>query len=103
MNPGRQPVAESFAVVVARLRPTLDSWGFVFEPGDINSSHCGPYCTGRFVRETTQISISCRQTIDNLFYEHTFVTHNACSTEMERYSIGHETLMMHSVIPMTVN
>jgi hypothetical protein len=37
--------------------------------------------------------LSCRETIDNLYYEHTFITQHRGWAEIERYSIGHETLM----------
>jgi hypothetical protein len=93
MNPRRENVAERLAAAVARLDVVLNAWGFVFRTDDIQSSHCGPFASGHYGRQTTRIGISCRKTIDNLFYEHTFVTRNAFSTESERFTIGHMTLM----------
>lgn len=93
MNPRREHVAQKLAAAVSRLDTILNPWGFAFIANDIQSSHCGPFASGEYCRDTTRISISCRDTIDNLYYEHTFVTHNACSTESERFTIGHATLM----------
>ena len=93
MNPRRQHVAESFAAAISRLDTILKPWGFAFDSDEIQSSHCGPFASGHYSRDTTRISFSCRDTIDNLYYEHTFVTHYACSTESERFRIQHPTLM----------
>ncbi|MEL7498322.1 MAG: hypothetical protein AAFN77_11985 [Planctomycetota bacterium] len=93
MNPRREQVAESLAAAVARLDATLSPWGFAFVTDDIQSSHCGPFASGHYHRGTTRIGISCRDTIDNLVYEHTFVTRYAFSTVSERFTIGHATLM----------
>ena len=76
-----------------RLDAILNPWGFAFANDGIQSSHCGPFASGHYYRDTTKICISCRDTIDNIYYEHTFITRNACSTETERFTIGHSTLM----------
>ncbi|MEM7478162.1 MAG: hypothetical protein AAF483_24510 [Planctomycetota bacterium] len=93
MNQRRDHVAEQLATAVARLDTVLKPWGFDFIGDDIQSSHCGPFASGHYCRDTTRIGISCRETIDNLVYEHTFVTRNAFSTESERFTIEHSTLM----------
>ncbi len=93
MNPRREHVDARFAEAMERIDTLLSPWGFSFALGEIQSSHCGPYATGAFTRGQTKISLSCRDTIDNLLYEHTFITQHSSWTEMERYSIGHATLM----------
>lgn len=93
MNPRPEHVAEKLAVAVARLDAVLNPWRFAFVTDDIHWSHCGPFASGHYCRDTTRIGISCRDTIDNLFFEHTFITRNAHSTESERFTIGHTTLM----------
>lgn len=93
MKPRREHVATRFAEATHRIEALLSTWGFTFVLGEIQSSHCGPYATGAFSRGQTKILLSCRDTIDNLIYEHTFTTQHACCTETERYSIGHATLM----------
>ena len=93
MNPQRQLVSECFASAISRLEPTLTQWGFVFESDGIHASHNGPFASGHFLRGETKIGLSCRETIDNLYYEHTFITRNTYSTEYERFTIGHKTLM----------
>ncbi len=89
----REHVAEKLAEAVSRLHTVLSPWGFAFITDDTRSSHCGPFASGHYYRDTTRIGISCRDTIDNLYYEHTFVTRNAYSTESERFTFGHATLM----------
>jgi hypothetical protein len=93
MNSRRQHVAECFADATMRLDAVLNPWGFTLQLGAIESSHCGPYATGTYVREATRMCLSCRVTIDNLYYQHTFVTQRASYTEFEQFSIGHSTLM----------
>jgi hypothetical protein len=93
MNTLPEHVAARFAEATGILEGLLSSWGFTFVLGEVHSSHCGPYATGAFIRDQTKISLSCRDTIDNLFYEHTFITKHLSFTEMERYEIGHTTLM----------
>ncbi|TWU44723.1 hypothetical protein Poly51_59920 [Rubripirellula tenax] len=93
MNPRRETVATKLAAAVSRLDTVLSPWGFSFVADEIQSSHCGPFASGHYDRDTTRIGISCRDAIDNLYYEHTFVTRNACSTESERFTIAHATLM----------
>jgi hypothetical protein len=93
MNPRREHVAACFAQASGRIDALLSRWGFSFAMGEIQPSHCGPYATGAFTRGQTKMLLSCRDTIDNLFYEHTFTTKHSCYTETERYSIGHATLM----------
>lgn len=68
-------------------------WGFIFESDGVHPSHTGPYASGHYVRDATRIGLSCRDTIDNIYYEHTFVTVHAFSRESERFLIGHAALM----------
>ena len=89
----RQIVTQNLTHCVQRLDETLRPWGFEFTRLDVELSHTGPFSSGYYKRDQTQIGLSCRDTIDNIFYEHTFVTENSGSREIERYSIGHETLM----------
>lgn len=71
----------------------LCPWGFVFAADEIHSSHCGLYSSGHYCRGTTRIGLSCRAAIDNLFYEHSFVRVNTFSNEIERFTLGHHSLM----------
>jgi hypothetical protein len=93
MNPRRQQVADSRTAATVRLDAVLKPWRFAFTTDEMRISHHGPFASGHYCRDTTRIGISCRDTIDNLYYEHTFVTRNASSTESERFTIGHSTLM----------
>lgn len=93
MNTRRDDIAQQLAAVVLRLDVVLKPWGFAFIAEEIRSSHCGPFASGFYCRDTTRVGISCRSTIDNVFYEHVFISRNTCSTELERFTIGHATLM----------
>lgn len=93
MNNRRQHVAACFADAASRIDMLLSTWGFTFAFSETQASHCGPYATGVFMRGQTKISLSCRDTIENIFYEHTFAVKHHCCTEIERFSIGHATLM----------
>lgn len=89
----RQQVADSLAAATTRLDVVLNPWGFTFLSEEVSSSHQGPFASGHYSRGTTRISLSCRDTIDNLFYGHEFVTANRYRRETEQFSIGHDTLM----------
>jgi hypothetical protein len=89
----RLVVADALAVCVARLGAVLMPWGFSFQSGDVDQSHNGPFASGYYVRDATRIGLSCRDTIDNLDYEHSFVTVHAFSRESEHFRIGRATLM----------
>jgi hypothetical protein len=89
----REIAARSLAESVARLDPVLHPWGFTFEHDGCHSSHTGPYASGHYVRDTTRIGLSCRETIDNLVYEHSFITERSSWCEIERFTIGHNGLM----------
>lgn len=93
MIPRREVVAQNLAAAVSRLDVVLNPWGFAFVDDDIQSSHCGPFASGHYCRDTTRIGISCRDTIDNIYYEHAFIKKNLYDTETERFTIGHDTLM----------
>ncbi len=93
MIPYRDHTAARFEEATRRIGRLLSSWGFSFVLGEILSSHCGPYATGAFIRRQTKISLSCRDAIDNLIYEHTFTTEHPGYIEIDRYSIGHAVLM----------
>ena len=88
-----QKAAESLAAIVDRLDEVVGPWGFAFEPDEVNSSHNGPYASGHYCRGTTRIGLSCREALDNVYYEHSFVTEYLCSSEIERFTIGHDDLM----------
>ncbi len=89
----RQAIADSFAQCIARLDVVLRPWGFEFRSSGVEQSHIGPYASGYYCRELTRISLSCRATIDNVYYEHSFVTKNYAYTSAERFVVGHEFLM----------
>src|SRR3954462_8803709 len=89
----RQEVADAFYRVVSRLDEVLNPWEFQFSSDGVRGSHCGPFGSGYYVRGATRIGISCRATLDNVFYEHSFIKQNLCSRETEIFSIGHDTLM----------
>lgn len=86
-------VANVLAVAAERLNVILNPWGFYFTNDGVRSSHCGPFASGYYCRKTTRIEISCRDTIDNLYYQHTFLVPHAYCTESERYTIDHSWLM----------
>jgi hypothetical protein len=89
-----QRIAESLAACAARLDSVLVPWGFAFESDRVNPSHTGVYASGHFVRGMTRIGVSCRDTIDNVFYEHSFVIYqNSWLCEIERFDIHHGDLM----------
>jgi hypothetical protein len=92
-NPRREQVAEAFQALTCRLDQLLNSWGFQLDSDYLSSSHCGPYGYGYYVRGTTKIGVSCRDTLDNVFYQHSFITQNACSKETETFVRDHDALM----------
>lgn len=89
----RELVAESLALTVKRVDPVLNPWGFSFSLEGVHGSHNGPFASGHYIRGRTRIGLSCREMLDNLYYEHSFVTQNVCSRETETFDIGHDTLM----------
>ncbi len=89
----RHFVAESLAASVYRLDSVLNPWGFTFTSEGVEGSHTGPYASGHYCRDTTRIGISCRESIDNIYYQHSFMTQHLSFREIERYTIGHDTLM----------
>jgi hypothetical protein len=89
----REIVATSLAACVARLDTVLIPWGFVYRSVGVSASHCGPYALGRYQRGETEIHLSCRDTIDNLVYEHSFVQEYYSGRETLRFSVQHGTLM----------
>ena len=93
MDPRYQQVANSLSEAVARLDTVLTPWGFTFIRSDVQSSHCGPFASGHYERDTTRIGISCRDTIDNVLYSHSFITQHPCCRESETFAVGHDTLM----------
>lgn len=93
MNTRHQHVADSLATAIAELDAVLNPWGFVFTSDGIQPSHCGPFACGHYCRDATRIGLSCRNTIDNIYYEHSFITKLPCSEECECFTIRHETLM----------
>jgi hypothetical protein len=93
MNLTHHQVSDALAAAVARIDAVLCPWGFTFAADEVQSSHCGLFASGHYRRGTTRIGLSCRATIDNIFYEHTFVKENLYSKEIERFQIGHDKLM----------
>jgi hypothetical protein len=89
----RRAIADSLAASVTRIDELLIPWGFTFEFDGVHGSHTGPYASGRYIRDTTHIGLSCRDTIDNIYYQHSFVKVDLCSRESEIFVIGHDTLM----------
>ena len=89
----RVVVADALASCVARIDAVLAPWGFAFESDGVQRSHTGPYASGHYVRNTTRIGLSFRDTLDNVYYEHTFVTVHAFCRESECFLIGHAALM----------
>jgi hypothetical protein len=86
-------VTNALVESVARLDTVLQPWGFKFEFGGVQHSHIGLYAVGCYQREWTRIHLSCRDQIDNLIYEQSFVKQSLSSREKETFSIGHGTLM----------
>ena len=89
----RAMVARSLDDCVTRLDVVLQPWGFIFEHDGCQSSHTGPYASGHYVRGTTRIGLSCRDIIDNIFYEHSFITEYSSWRAIERFVIDHDGLM----------
>jgi hypothetical protein len=89
----RVQAASALAESVARIDALLNPWRFTFAPDGVRPSHTGPYASGHYRRGLTSIGLSCRKAIDNIFYEHSFVTTSDFSEEIERFTIGHDTLM----------
>ena len=89
----REHVAAALTDCVARLDTVVQPYGFVFDTDEIHASHTGPFASGHYVRNDTRIGLSCRDTIDNVVYEHSFVTQNLSWREIERFSTSHSGLM----------
>lgn len=87
-------LADSLSRCVAQLDSVLIPWGFTFQRDDITASHFGDYASGHYCRGATRIGLSCRHTIDNIYYEHTFVSQRYGVHEKEKYDIGHDGLML---------
>lgn len=93
MTDRREQISQALAEAVSRLDAVLNGWGFCFVADRVCSSHCGPFASGHYCRGDTRIGISCRDVLDNIYYEHSFVTQRQFSKEIERYTIGHDSLM----------
>jgi hypothetical protein len=89
----RAVVAGALAASVCRIDAVLKPWGFKFEFDGIHLSHTGPFGSGHYRRDATRIGLSCRDSIDNVYYEHSFVTLTLCSRQTERFTISHAALM----------
>lgn len=89
-----QHVSDCLAASITRLDVVLRPWGFVFQADEIQLTHIGPCANGHYCRGTTRIGLSCREMIDNIYYEHSIVTEYRWGTrETERFTIEHDTLM----------
>jgi len=93
MNVYERQVADALAAAIVRIDAVLSPWGFVFSADEVKYSHCGYYASGHYCRGMTQVGLSCRETIDNIFYEHSFIKESQYSKEIERFQIGHDKLM----------
>jgi hypothetical protein len=93
MNPRHKNVCAALAAAVARIDVVLCPWGFTFLTDEVHDSHCGPFASGHYCRDRTRIGLSCRDSIDNVYYEHSFVKENRFSKEIERFVISHRALM----------
>jgi hypothetical protein len=89
----REIVANALRESARRLDAVLSPWDFTFEFDEVQWSHTGPYATGHYSRSETRILVSCRNTIDNLYYKHSFTTQHAYCREIERCIMSHDTLM----------
>ena len=87
-----QEYEDALAVVIERLNPIFNSWDFNFEFDGVHGSHTGFYARGRYVRGATLVWICCRQTLDNVSYEHSFITQYMYTKQIESYRIGHHGL-----------
>lgn len=85
----REVVSRSLLDCVARLDEVLRPWGFHFDHDGCRLSHTGPYASGHYVRTPTRIGISCRDTIDNIYYEHSFVIECSSWREIEMFRLSH--------------
>ena len=85
--------SQSLQSSVMKLDSLLSPWGFEFEADAVKSSHSGPYACGRYRRNTTTMALSCRVSLDNIFYEHSFIEEFPSYRKIERFTIDHDTLM----------
>ena len=89
----REIVTQNLTSTIARLDAVMRPWGFTFVFEKQMSSHIGPFASGHYVRGATRIGLSCRDSIDNLYYEHCFVTKHRSYQETERFTLWHPGLM----------
>lgn len=78
---------------IVAIGQILEPCDFTFQHDETQSSHTGPFASGWFVRGPTRIGISCRSSIDNVIYEHSFITEDLSSRQVEKFSTGHGGLM----------
>lgn len=93
MSDRREEVARTLADAVCRLDVVLNAWRFRFVADPIQGSHCGPFASGHYCRDNTRVGIACRDSIDNVYYEHAFIAQHRFCKEVERFAIGHDQLM----------
>jgi hypothetical protein len=89
----RNVVNQSLADCVRRLDAVFRPWDFEFVPDRDGWSHYGLFASGRYVRGTTRIWICCRDTLDNIEYEHSFFTKHQSWQSVEHFGLGHDSLM----------
>jgi hypothetical protein len=89
----RQNVADALAASFTRLDRVFNPWGFMFAADGVQDSHTGVYAVRHHERGATQISLSCRDQIDNMYYEHVFVAQHRSCQEKETFTISHDGLM----------
>lgn len=94
LNADEQRVADALAAAIARIDAVLRPWGFIFTADEVHYSHYGYYASGYYCREMTRIGLSFgRDTITNVFYQHSFVKEFAYCKEIERFGLRHYALM----------
>jgi hypothetical protein len=89
----RERVAACLADCVVRLDAVLGPWGFDFQHDGCHASHTGPFASGGYVRGASRIGLSCRNTIDNVLYQHSFVTEYQSWRAIEKFTMPHTELM----------
>lgn len=85
--------AQPNASWLGQIDAVLFPWGFQFAAEERRTSHSGDFMSGHYVRNNTRIGLSWRTTLDNVYYEHTFATEHSSHRELERFTVGHATLM----------
>src|SRR5689334_10784302 len=89
----REAAVVALSASAKRLEELLGPWGFAYSYEGPFDSHLGVFASGCFYRGPTRICLSCRAQIDNFNYERTFYEEAGSCRLIERFTIGHRTLM----------